>query len=65
MTSSVDDMVNYREEGGGIVRSADDRAMPIEGIGNLPMTFWFSKDWVQVISAECRSCPAPGIQIYR
>ena len=41
-------MVNYCE-GGGIVRIADGRAMPIEGIGNLPMSFWSGKDWVQVI----------------
>ena len=38
MTPSADHMVNYRE-GGGVVRIADDRAMPIEGIGNLPTSF--------------------------
>ena len=38
MTSSADYMVNYRE-GGGVVRIADGRAIPIEGIGNLPMSF--------------------------
>ena len=39
MTPSADHMVNYRE-GGGVVKIADGRAMPIEGIGNLPMSFW-------------------------
>ncbi|CAN0461897.1 unnamed protein product, partial [Ascophyllum nodosum] len=38
MTPSADYMVNYRE-GGGVVRTADGRAMPIESIGNLPMSF--------------------------
>ena len=38
MTPSADHMVKYRE-GGGVVRIADSRAMPIEGIGNLPMSF--------------------------
>ena len=47
MTPSADYMVNYRE-GGGVVRIADGRAMPIEGIGNLPMSFRSGKDWVQV-----------------
>ena len=41
--SSADYMVNYCE-GGGIARIADCRAMPIEGIGNLPMSFWSGKD---------------------
>ena len=60
MTPSADYMVNYRE-GGGVVRIADGRKMPIEGIGNLPTSFWFGKDWVQVGSFfECRSCSAPG-----
>ena len=35
MTPSADYMVNYRE-GGGIVRVANGRAMPIEDIENLP-----------------------------
>ena len=43
MTPSADHMVNYRE-GGGVVRIADGRAMPIEGIMNLPMSFWSGKD---------------------
>ena len=47
MTPPTDFMVNYRE-GGGIIRVADGRAMPIEGIGNLPMSFWSGKDWVKV-----------------
>ena len=41
-------MVNYCE-GGGVVRIVDNLAMPIEGIGNLPVSFWSGKDWVQVI----------------
>ena len=41
------DMVNHRE-GEGVVRIADGRAMPIESIGNLPMSFWYGKDWVQI-----------------
>ena len=49
MTSSADHMVNYREEGGGVIRIADGRAMLIEGIGNLPMSFWSVKDWVQIV----------------
>ena len=48
MTPSADYMINYRE-GGGIVGIADGRAMPIEGIGNLSMSFWSCKDWVQVV----------------
>ena len=48
MTPPTDFMVNYRE-GGGIIRVADGRAMPIEGIGNLPMSFWSGKDWVKVV----------------
>ena len=39
MTPSADYMANYRK-GGSIVRIADGRAMPIEGTGNLPMSFW-------------------------
>ena len=31
-------MINYRE-GGGVIRIADDRVLPFEGIGNLPMSF--------------------------
>ena len=46
-TPSTDYMVNYCE-GGGVVRIADGRAMPVESIGNLPMNFWSGKDWVQV-----------------
>ena len=38
MTPSADYMVNYRE-GGGVVKIADDCTMPIEGIGNLPLSF--------------------------
>ena len=59
MTHSADHMANYRE-GGGVVRIADGRAMPIEGIGNLPMIFWSGKDCADS-SAKCRPCSAPGI----
>ena len=48
MTRSAAYMANYRE-GGGVVRIADDRAMPIERIGNFPMSFWSGKDRVQVV----------------
>ena len=48
MTLSADHVVNYRE-GGGVLRIADGHAMPIDGIGNLPMSFWSGKDWVQVV----------------
>ena len=41
-------MVKYRE-GGGVVRFTDGCAMPIEGIGNLPMSFWSGKNWVKVM----------------
>ena len=43
MTPSADYMVNYCE-GEGAVRIADGRAMPIEGIGILPVSFWSGKD---------------------
>ena len=50
-------MVNYRE-GRGVVRIADDgRAMPIEGIGNLPMIVWSDKDWVQVVLPNVAHVP--------
>ena len=48
MTPSASYMVNYRE-GGGVVRIADGRAMPTEGIGDLPMSFWSGKDCVQIV----------------
>ena len=38
MTPSADYMVNYHESG-GVVRIAAGRAIPIEGIGNLQMSF--------------------------
>ena len=49
-------MVDYRE-GGGVVRIADGRVMPIESIGNLPMSVWFGKDWVQVILPNVAHVP--------
>ena len=43
MTPSAEYIFNYCEVG-GVVRIADGRAMPIEGIGNLPVSFWSGKD---------------------
>ena len=48
MTHSADYMVNCNERE-GVVKIADGRAMPIEGIGNLRMSFWSGKDWVQIV----------------
>ena len=48
MTPSADYMANYYREGGGVVRIAD-RAMPIKGIANLPMSSWSGKGWMQII----------------
>ena len=62
MTPSADYMVNYRE-GGVIVRIADGRAMPIEGIGNLPMSFWSGKDWVQVVLSNVDHVPLLGYNL--
>ena len=59
MTPYVDYMVNCRE-GGGVIRIADGRAMPIEGIGNLPMSFWSGKDWVQVVLPNVAHVPLLG-----
>ena len=56
MTPSADYTVNYRE-GGGVVRIAHGRVMPIEGIGNLPMSFWSGKDWMQVILPNVAHVP--------
>ena len=55
-------MVNYCE-GGGVVRIADGRAMPIEGIGNLPMSFWSGKDWVQVVLPNVTHVPLMGYNL--
>ena len=52
-------MVNYREDG-GVVRNNDVRAMPIEGIGNLPMSFWSGKDWVHVVLPNVAHVPLLG-----
>ena len=59
MTPSADYMVNYRESG-GVVRIADDRAMSIEGIGDLPMSFRSGKDWVQVVLPNVAHVPLLG-----
>ena len=62
MTRSADYMVNYRE-GWGVVRIADGRAMPIEGIGNLPMRFWSGKDRVQVVLQNVAHVPLLGYNL--
>ena len=62
MTPSADYMVNYRE-GGGVVRIADGRAMPIEGIWNLPMSFWSGKGWVQVVLPNVAHIPFVGYNL--
>ena len=62
MTPSADDMINYRE-GGGIVRIADGRAMSVEGIGNLPMSFWSGKDCVQIYLASVAHVPLLGYNL--
>ena len=62
MTPSADDMVNYCE-GGGVVRIADGRTMPIEGIGKLQMSFWSGKDWVQVVLPNVAHVPLLGYNL--
>ena len=62
MTPCVDYMVNYREVR-GVVRIADGRAMPIEGIGNLPMNFRSGNDWVQVIMPNVANVPLLGYNL--
>ena len=59
VTPSADYMVNYRD-GGGVVRITDGRAIPTEGIGNLPMSFWAGKDWVQVTLPNVAHVPRLG-----
>ena len=59
MTPSADYMVNYREVG-GILRIADGRAMPIEGIGNFLMSFWSDKDCVQLVLPNVAHVPLLG-----
>ena len=62
MTPFAGYMVNYRE-GGGFVRIVDGRAMPIEGIGSLPMRFWSGKDWVQVVLPNAAHVPLLGYNL--
>ena len=62
MTPYADHMVNCRK-GGGVVRIADGRAMPIEGIGNLPMNVWSGKDWVQVVLPNVAHVPLQGYNL--
>ena len=62
MMPSADSMVRYRE-GGGVVRIADDHAMPIKGIGNLPTSFWSGKGWLQVILPNVAHVPFLGYNL--
>ena len=62
MTPSADHMVSYRKDG-GIVIITDGRTMPIEGIGNLPMSFWSGKDWVQVVLPNVAHVPLLGYNL--
>ena len=62
MTLFADYMVNCRE-GGGVVRFADGRAIPIEGIGDLPTSFWFGKDWVQLVLPNIAHVPLLGYNL--
>ena len=62
MTPSADYMVNYYE-GGGVVRIADGRTMPIEGIGNLPMSLWSGTDWMQVVLPNVAHVPLLGYNL--
>ena len=59
---SADYMVNYRN-GGGAVRIADDSARPVKGIGDLSMSFWSGKNWVQVISPNIARVPLMGYNL--
>ena len=62
MTLSADYMVNYRE-GEGVGRIANDREMPIEGIGNFSMSLWTCKDWVHVILPNAALVPLLGYNL--
>ena len=37
--------------------------MPIEGIGNLPMSFWSGEDWVQVVMPNVAHVPLLGYNL--
>ena len=56
MTPSADPVVHYRE-GGGVLTIADGRAMPIEGIGNVRMSFRSGKNWVQAMLPNVAHVP--------
>ena len=62
MMPSADYMGNYCEDG-SVVRTADSRAMPIEGIENLPMSFWPGQDWVQVVLPNIAHVPLLGYNL--
>ena len=60
MAPSADYMITYHE-GRDFVGITDDRVMPIEGIGNLPTSFWSDKDSkVQVILPNVAHVPLLG-----
>ena len=61
MTTFADHMINDRE-GGGIVRIATGRAMPIEGIENLPMSAMVEA-WLELLPAV--RCRLKALEIYR
>ena len=62
MTPPADHMVNYRK-GGGVVRIADGLAVPIEGIGNISMSLWSGKDWVQIVLPNATHVPLLGYNL--
>ena len=46
-----------------MVGIATGRAMPIEGIGNLPMSFWSRKYWVQLVLPNVANVPLLGYNL--
>ena len=62
MTPSADYMANYRE-GGGVVRITDGRAIQLEDVEYLPMSFWSGKDWVQVFLPNFAHVPLLGYNL--
>ena len=48
---------------GYVVRIADDRAMPIEGIDDLPMSLWSGKNSVPVIFSNVAYVPLLGYNL--
>ena len=48
---------------GYVVKIAGDRAMPIEGIVDVPMSLWSGKDWVQVTFPNIAHVPLLGYNL--